>query len=262
MLGILAVVTYLASLETKTSRKRLFWTLASGITVFLGGLSWEGFGVFLSVILFLEIWRFLTSETEEDLGNYFLWVLTFVPTLYLASPAYQSGYGFAEHLFAFVLVPPVVLLGIRILRQLLLTKAEKLRPHARTLALGLTLVTVAIATAYVLIQRNTFAETTVPLSQNVVMQSIGELKDTDSQYWMILYGYIFVLSIMGFMISAIHRWGNYGTILVISLTLFTVTTFFRESLERLWGAQNNNILFFIAIIVTIITLVIIAWKLD
>ncbi|MYH80894.1 hypothetical protein F4141_09335 [Candidatus Poribacteria bacterium] len=262
MLGILAVVTYLLSLQADRPRIRYLWTLASGFTVFVGGLSWEGFGVFLSIILFVEIWRFLTSETEKGLGNYLLWVLTFVPTLYLASPAYRSGYGFAEHLFAFVLVPPVLLLGIRTLRQLLLTKTGKLRPHARTLALGLTLVTVALATAYVLIQRNTFAETTVPLSQNVVMQSIGELTDTDSQYWMILYGYIFVLSIIGFMISVIHRWGNYGTILVISLTLFTLTTFFRESLERLWGAQNNNILFFIAIVVTIITLMIIAWKLD
>ena len=262
MLGILAVVTYLLSLQADRPRIRYLWTLASGFTVFLGGLSWEGFGVFLSIILFVEIWRFLASETEKGLGNYILWVLTFVPTLYLAAPAYRSGYGFAEHLFAFVLVPPVVLLGIRSFRQLLLAKVEKLRPHARTLALGLTLASVALAIGYVWIQRNTFAETTVPLSQNVVMQSIGELTDTDSQYWMILYGYIFVLSIMGFMISAIHRWGNYGTILVISLTLFTLTTFFRESLERLYGTQNNNILFFIAIAATAMTLMLMAWRLD
>ena len=111
MLGLLAVITYLASLQANTPQKRLLWTLASGFTVFLGGISWEGFGVFLSVILVVEIYRFLSSETEDELGLYALWVCCFVPTLYLASPAYRNGYGFAEHLFAFVLVPPVVLLG-------------------------------------------------------------------------------------------------------------------------------------------------------
>ena len=73
MLGILAVVTYLISLQAETSRKRLFWTFASGFTVFLGGISWEGFGVFLSVIIVVELWRFLTSETEEGLR---LWLMS------------------------------------------------------------------------------------------------------------------------------------------------------------------------------------------
>lgn len=273
MLGIFAITTYLAALQAEKKRNCLFWTLLSGFTVFLGGISWEGFGVFLGVILFVEIWRFLSSETEEGLGVYLLWVCTFVPTLYLAAPAYRSGQGFAKHLFTFVLVPPVVLLGIRAFRYLLTTSsltrrikgfrfADKLRPHARTIALGLTLASVALAIGYVLIQRNTFAETTVPLSQNALMQNVGELKDTDSSYWMMRYGYIFVLSIMGVMISAMSQWKNHGILLVIPFTLFILTTFFREYPDRLWGTQNNNILFFIAIAATAITLMFIAWRLD
>ena len=110
MIGILAIITYLTSLRVEHPRYRLLWTLISGFTVFLGGLSWEGFGVFLSVIIVVEIWRFLTSETEERLRIYALWVCCFVPTLYFASPAYRSGYAFAEHLAAFVIFPPLVLL--------------------------------------------------------------------------------------------------------------------------------------------------------
>ena len=121
MIGLLVVITYLASLQAETSRKRLFWTFISGFTVFLGGLSWEGFGVFLSVIIIVELWRFLTTETEDGLGLYALWVCCFVPTLYLASPAYRNGYVFAEHLFVFVLVPPVALLGIRALTSRLIS---------------------------------------------------------------------------------------------------------------------------------------------
>ena len=262
MLGILAVTTYLVSLQTTHRHKRLIWTLASGFIVFFGGMSWEGFGVFLSVIIVVQLYRFLTSETEEGLYLYLLWVLTFVPTLYLASPAYRNGYGFAEHLFVFVLVPPVVILSIRTLRHLLLTKAEKLRPHARTLALGLVLATVALAIGYVWIQRNTFAETTVPLSQNTLMQNVGELKDTNSQYWMKLQGYIFVISIIGFIISVSHHWKNSGTLFVISITLFSLTLFFREYPDYLWGAQNSNVLFFAAVIGAAVTLLLMAWRRD
>lgn len=262
MLGLLAVVTYLVSLQAGTPRKRLIWTVVSGFLVFLGGMSWEGFGVFLSVIIVVELWRFLSTETEERLALYTLWLCCFVPTLYLVSPAYRNGYGFAEHLFAFVLVPPVMLLGIRVLRHLLLAKIEKLRPYARTLALGLTLVTLSLAIGYVWIQRDTFADTTVPLSKNAVMQTVGELKNTDSNYWRMLYGYIYVLGIMGLMTTAMHQWQTHGARLVIPLTLFTLTTFFREYLDQLWGAQNNNILFFIVIVATVMTLMFLAWRRD
>lgn len=69
MLGLLAVITYLIALQAETPRKRLVWTLASGFIVFLGGMSWEGFGVFLSVILVVEVWRFLTSRGRKQLRS-------------------------------------------------------------------------------------------------------------------------------------------------------------------------------------------------
>lgn len=133
MLGILALTTYLASLQSQHPRKCLLWTLASGFAMFLGGISWEGFGIFLSIILLVEIWRFLTSETEDRLWVYLIWVCTFVPSLYLVSPAYRNGQGFSTHIAALMLTPPLTLLVIRYLRHLLITKAsfaEKLRPHA------------------------------------------------------------------------------------------------------------------------------------
>ena len=149
--------------------------------MFLGGVSWEGFGVFLSIVLLLEIWRFLTSETEDRLGLYLIWVCTFVPLLYLVSPAYRSGQGFSTHIAALMLVPPLVLLVIRYLRHLLTTKvsfAEKLRPHARTLTFGLTLVSITLALGYIFMQSNTFVDTTVPFSQSALMQSVEELENT------------------------------------------------------------------------------------
>ena len=202
MIGILAVVTYLVSIQTETRRKRLIWTLASGFIVFLGGISWEGFGVFLSVIIVIEIWRFLTTEKAEGLGLYALWMCCFVPTLYLASPAYRNGYGFAEHLAAFILIPPIVLLAIRAIRYLLISKVDRLRPHICTVSLGLVLTSVTLVLSYVYIQQNTFADTTVPISDSPVMQAMTELRSPHFGYWVFRYGGVFILGSIGLIVAS------------------------------------------------------------
>ncbi len=258
MLGILAVVTYLVSLKAETPRKRLIWTLISGFTVFLGGISWEGFGVFLSVIIVVELWRFLTSETEEGLGLYALWVCCFVPTLYLASPAYRNGYGFAEHLAAFVLLPPIVLLAMRAIRYLLISKIGRLRPYARTVSFGLILVSATLVLGYVWTQQNTFADTTVPLSQNAVMTAMTELRNPHFGYWVFRYGGVFMLGSLGLIVASQLQWEQ--SYLLVPLVLFIATTFFREPLETyLWNASYGTFFFAIAIICTGIGFLISAW---
>ena len=263
MLGIFAVTTYLASLQTQSSRRRLLLALASGLSVFLGGMSWEGFGVFVSVILVVELWKFLTSEKEEGLRLYALWVCTFVPTLYLASPAYRSGEGFTTHLFAFVLMPPLVLLGIRAIRHFLITKsslANKFRPHTRNLSLGLVLASFVLALGYVWLQLDTFASTTVPLSQNQLMQTVGELDTPDYRYWVFRYGSLFFLGSLGFMSVGIHFWKNSGTVLAVFIFLFMLTTFFQARLETLLGTTGCSILFFISLGGIALVLLFIAWR--
>ena len=263
MLGILAITAYLVSLQHHHPRKRLLWTLTSGFTIFFGGISWEGFGVFLSIIIVVEIWRFLTSETEDGLGLYLLWVCAFVPPLYLASSAYQSGQGFATHIATLMFVPPLALLGIRFLRHLLITKtpfAEKLRPHARPLAFGLTLASITVTLSYILIQKNTFADTTVPFSQNTLMQSIAELESTFLMYWMIHYGSVFILGSLGVIMLVLRFWKTRGLIFAVPLTLFTVTTFYRSVLDSLFGTSFSNFLFGIAIAICIIGFLVLSWR--
>ena len=263
MLGILAVITYLASLQTQHQRKQILWTLASGLTIFLGGISWEGFGVFISIILCVEIWRFLTSEREDRLGLYLLWVFTFAPTLYLASLAYRSGDGFARHLAAFVLVPPLVLLGMRVLRHLLLTKtcwAGHLKTRGRTLALVLTFASIALALGYVFIQRNTLSDTTVPLSQNRLMQTVKELENPIFLFWIFRYGSVFVLGALGMIMAVTRFWKIRGLLLAISLTLFTLTSFYRELLDTLWGISVNNSLFIISVAICALGFILLAWR--
>lgn len=263
MLGILAIITYLASLMVQSPKSRMRWTLASGFVVFLGGISWEGFGIFLSIILCVEIWRFITSETETDLKYYLIWVCTFVPTLYIASPAYRDGYGFAKHLFAFMLMPPLAFLGMRILRYILITKtpwAGKLKSYTRTLPLGLTLTSIALAIGYVLIQQDTFASTTVPLSQNELMKTVAELKNPFLEYWMFRYGSVFVLGYFGIVMAIIRFWKVRGVLFAAPLTLFAITTFYRSRLDSLWGTATGNLLFSAAIVTCAIGFIVLAWR--
>lgn len=260
MLGVLAITFHLTSLQARSSRARMLWTLASGFSVFLGGISWEGFGMFLSIILLVEIWRFLISDTEEDLGRYLLWVCIFVPTLYLASPAYRSGYGFSKHLFALMLMPPLALLLLRTIRYLLITKIGTLRRHARTLALGLTFANITLVLGYVLVQHHTFAETTVPFSQSALMQSTGELKDTFILFWVFRYGSVFVLGSLGIAIAVLRFWKIQGLVFVVPLVLFTVTAFYPSGLDTLWGTSFGNILFGVAIASCVIGFVVLAWR--
>ena len=267
LIGVLAVTTYLAALQTPQKRWRMLFTIASGISMFIGGISWEGFGVFLLVILLVEFWKFLTSETEAGLGFYLLWVLLFVPPLFLASPAYRSGEGFATHLFALMLVPPFVLLGLRSLRYLLITKVAVSRfrnngKQARHLAFILTLVTLAAALGYFLSQQHTFATSTVSFSQNQLMETVGELNAPDYNFWVFRYGSVFFLGSVGLMIASMHLWKNDGTVLVVPLVGVMLTTFFRGQLESFLGTSSCTLLFFICIAGVTLGLLFIAWRRD
>ena len=261
MLGILAVITYLATMYMPNSRKRMIYTLASGAICFLGGHSWEGFGVFVSVILFVELCRFLTAETDEDLKYYFLWVLTFVPTLLLTSHPYRSGEWFAQHLFAFMLMPPIILLLIRYIRYYLTTKSvlsKKLRPHTRTLALVLTLISFTLGILYALSQFETFSLTTVPLSKNRLMETVGELISPEYGHWVFGFGSVFFLGCIGLIVTSIHLWDKKSLVLTFALILFSASTFFRDQIDNLLGISASNILFFTSIVGAVIGLLVIA----
>ncbi len=270
LLGTLTVVSYLwkeqiplnplvkeGSILAKGKKiienwRRYIATGLCGFIVFLGGLSWEGFGVFLLVILFTELWKFCTTDTEQHLLEYVIWVAMFVPWLYLASPVYRHGQFFAAHLTALVLIPPLVVLALRGIRYLLLHFFKPLRTHARKLAGLLTLLAIAAGGIYVFLQVDTFASTTVPFSENRLMQQTTELTNPSFLYWVSRYGGVFVLGSIGLVGMCFHLWKWEGLLLASSLLLFALTIFLRVPLIGLVGASLCDALFFTSLGLAII----------
>ena len=254
MFGVLAVISYLWKESLPQGRSRYIVTVLAGFTVFLGGLSWEAFGIFVLIILITEIWKFCTTDTEQHLKEYLLWMLMFVPGLYLISPAYRSGYSFTTHIAALTLAPPIVIFALRGVRYLTLHYTEYFRPHARKLAWSLTFIGIMIGLCYLFFQASTFKSTAFTLYESELMKDVTELVDPNFKYWTIRYGSVFILGTIGLITTILQLWKWKGIPLTLSLSLFTGTTFFRDQVNRWMGADVCNTLFLISLVLTTATI--------
>lgn len=250
MLGIFAVVSYLWKEQQEPGWRRTVWTLLAGFSVLLGCFSWEAFGIFVLILLSVELYKFCTSETEQHLKEFFVWILMFVPLLYVMSPAYRSGYGFSKHLFVLTIAPPLILLAMRSTRYILLQQFEVLRIHARKLSLGLTFISIVIGLGYILFQSHTFATTAFTFQESRLMQTVSELFDPTSYIWLRRYGIVYGIGSLGLILGSIEL----GTPRIISLRttlfLFFLTTFARDLLNDLVGTTACNLLFGLSILLS------------
>ena len=256
MLGIFAVTSYLYKEGMEPGRRRWIATALAGFTVFLGGLSWEGFGFFVLMIVGVELYKFCSTDTEQHLKEYLLYMLMFVPWLYLISPAYRSGSGFSTHVAALMLLPPLTVFALRGSKFLLLKYVDQLRPHPRKLACGLTLLGIAAGVGYILMQSGTFAETAYPFRESQLMQNIAELADPNFRFWVSRYGAVFVLGSFGLIAASLHLWKWKSLPLIISLALFVGTTFFRTQVNGWIGEDTCNSLFLVSLGLTVLSLAI------
>ena len=265
MFGILATISYFwkEQIPLNTSDKENQWvrnwrrylvTVIAGFIVLLGGLSWKGFGFFVLIILATELWKFCTTDTEDNLDEYLIWMLMFVPWLYLISPTYRQGYGFSQHAAALMLLPPLAVFALRGIRYLIIKFYEPLRVHGRKLAWGLTLFGLLTGVGYITLQYNTFEATAFTIFENQLMKNVGELADPSFRFWQRRYGGIFILGSIGLIVACFQLWKRNGIPLAISLSLFTATTFFRWHVSGWIGEEWCNTLFLISLVLGIISI--------
>ena len=259
MLGLFAVTSYLWKEQMPHGRLRWIATALAGFIVFLGGMSWEAFGVFVLMIVAVELYKFCSTDTEQHLTEYCLYLLIFVPWLYLISPAYHSGYGFSTHVSALMLFPPLTLGALRGIRYLLLKHIDSLRPHARELAFGLTLLGILTTLGYLFLQSDSLATTTFAFHENRLMKSVTELSNPNAQYWVVRYGTIFGLGSIGLIFGCNIFWTRNSILdtvlnLLLSLLLFAFiwTSFFPEnSVTRISINGNESLSLILLALITI-----------
>ena len=254
MLAVLSITCYLWKEQMTPGKRRYAATTLCGFIVFLGGLSWETFGVFVLIIITAECWKFCTTETEADMKEYLLWLLMFVPGLFLLSPAYRIGYGFSKHVTAIMISPPLVLLALRGIRYGLLTYVETLRPHARKLALGLTGFGIVAGLCYIFLQSPIYEMTAFVFREGRLMQTIGELNDPDLAFWQMRYGIIFALGSLGLILGSRTLKTPTRLSVDIPLIFFFLTTFFRSVTNTWIGEVWCDRFFFASVGLTCVAL--------
>ena len=184
----------------------------------------------------------------------------FVPWLYLISPAYRSGYGFSTHLSALMLTPVLVIFALRGLKYLLLQYVEPVRPHARKLACGLTLLAITFGIGYLFSQAGDFETTAFAFQESRLMKDMTELADPNFRYWTGRYGTVFLLGSLGIIIPMLHLWKWNGLPFALALSLFVGTTFFRWQLNAWIGEARGDTLFLISLGVAALSLTIACFR--
>ena len=258
MLAILAILIYLYKERMPSGRQRSLATGLCGFIVCIGGLSWEAFGIFVMIIISVELWKFCTTDAEYHLKEYCLWLLMFLPWLYMFSSAYRSGYGFSTHIAAFMLAPPLVLLALRWIRWLLLRFVSRWRAHAQQIAWTLALVGIAAAGCYVLLQYNTFPKTVLAFIESSLMKTVTELRDPIFRDWTYRYGGMFVIGSIGIITGTLFLWKTTAISLAAGMALLCTTVFLREPIETWIGEQVGNYLFVGAVLLSGIGMAVIA----
>jgi len=259
MLGIVSIITYLWKEYIENKRHRYYVTGLSGLFIFLGGLSWEGFGCFMLIVIAVELWKFCTTSREERLSEYILWVIMFVPTLYVASPIYRHADGFATHVAALMLYPSIVVLVLRCSRYLLLHYIEVLRGHGRILASTLTVLGISGGLAYFFISASAFESTAFAFRESLMMSDISELIDPAMIFWILRYGCIIVIGTAGLMVMCLYLWKTDGIFLSLSLFLFSATTFTRDLID-MWNVNACDNLFYLSLGLIVISLSILCFS--
>jgi hypothetical protein len=107
---------------------------------------------------------------------------------------------------------------------------------------------------YFFLQADTFETTAYPFRESHLMKSIGELVDPDLNYWRNRYGSVFLLGSLGMIIACLQLWKWKGVPLALTLSLFIITTFFREQIDAGIGDNACNTLFFISFGLTVLCL--------
>lgn len=202
LLSMLAFLFYIQS-YLGTGWKQFIFRLLSSIFILCIGLTWQGVGLFMSVIITLELVRIMTDKHYNNriTGLLAIWVLPVILGLLLFKP---DVYWYLDQPYAFmaILYPTFILFAVLLLlvakRFPFLDKKISISHRIPTgfgviFLLGL----VCIPFAFDRISNALIPSLTNPFGKDTVMQMIGELQKLGLEGWKFWPGAFLIPMVLG-----------------------------------------------------------------
>lgn len=231
-LSLCSFYLYVRRLEAKSLRSSLVWSGSSGLIMMVLGLTWEGVGIFVSVIILVNLVKLVAgSYTVLDLWSYVAW---FTPVLiglliFTRTYRYPSYYG-APFILPALLVPLVVLFIALV--YIIIRRGLKQSKWYITLAilvcmLGMLLFISASSYTLTSVKNNILS----PLGLNRLMRSISELQEYSLERWLRTYRFTFFLFSIGalFLLYKISQClGINPWLAMTSFVIFLISVFYAK----------------------------------
>ena len=202
-LGLLSYLFYFRAYHSKYLKRRLLLAAASGLTMGMLGLTWQGVAIFSLVIVIVEIVRLITHQHNR--GDFYIYLCWATPFL-LALLSVKQTYHDLSQSFAFLAVIPPGVLIVLVIGHLVNSLISSNRLKLALLLAGVVITgIVAIRISPWQMLPSLWENINVPFGRSRLMETIGELRKKGLIDWFFWPG-IFFLPIAGGLFGTAVRW--------------------------------------------------------
>ena len=231
LLGIVALYAYVRRIESESRRAGMLWVTCSGVATGALGLSWEGAGIFVVIIVASEALRFLVGRyTSWDLAEYVLWSVLTLGICLMLTRAYRVTANASSPYH-------VVTLGTPALSVLALgsyawwTRLSRRVPRKGTWLVGALCLTFLAAMAWALARpdarvalRLLADNLSSPLGNSRLMSAVAELGEMNLTAWIYRFGLLYGLGVTGAAMVLFRAREEHTTVSLVALLSFVTVT--------------------------------------
>jgi len=247
LLAVSSFYFYIRAVQATGLRSRLIHSSVSGVIMMLLGLTWEGVGLFILVIVLLHAAKLIFDDyTKHDFYPYLCWLGPIVAGLLTLTRTYRGGANYSSPFASIALGIPLLfamVASIYLSSRRFPAFVDKLTLSHR-LPLGVCIVTGLIilisftvfglaffspdASHWLSAIKNNFLS---PLGQSRLMQNVSELTDFSLSLWIQAYRLFFLCFTAGILLSLYQFCRNLKLnpwIVMVSFELVLINIFYRN----------------------------------
>ena len=220
LIALCSFYCYIRSFQTDAWKKKIFWSMLSGVTMMVLGLIWQGVGIFVTIIVLFNLIHLAIGHYRQiDWNTYLCWFTPFAFGSVVFTEIYRTATFYTSPFFVPALIVPFIFLLISTTYLILIRfqKAIVMLTWNNQLPLGLSVIILfavlggiglllvvqassGIQSNFIVIVDNFFS----PLGRSPLMENVGELRDPSTHFWHRNYSLLFAIFSVGVLLS-FHR---------------------------------------------------------